>query len=344
MDITLIIPHYKTGKMTAYAVSQYLKYKGRHNLTIIVSDNHAGDESIEYLFPFLKDNVVIVEYPFDKLQSHGISIDRVLELGLVRTPYFITAESDSFPTREGYLDYYEGWIAGGVDMAGSELSLSGGRYIHPCGALYSTKLWQEAKAYCDNVEYSYFPNLGMKEGFACHMMVHKSILIDLMDAPEDYVEISDSYKKNGLPSREKFIEQLNYYKPVVNPFHNGMGMLQESVKTYGRRTIDSDSPYTLLNNKAKLIFRVGYEPGQWLSYYSFATGKQVFNIPTETKWMEGRENEQQEYTLNSAGIKHLWGISAYHDLEGGDEVVKKVKQSLPDQLYATLPTHQKITK
>jgi len=52
MKFTILLPHYKTGKMTAYTIAQFLKHKGKHDIEILVVDNNAGDGSIEYLSPF----------------------------------------------------------------------------------------------------------------------------------------------------------------------------------------------------------------------------------------------------------------------------------------------------
>jgi uncharacterized protein YwgA len=99
----------------------------------------------------------------------------------------------------------------------------------------------------------------------------------------------------------------------------------------------------LVENAKKIIFRVGLEPMQYLYYYSVRMRKKIFEIPTEIKWMEGRENQQQEYSLTESGIKHLWAISSYTERGSKDvEDVYELKRSLPEKLYATLPEHQKI--
>lgn len=336
MKISILIPHYKTGKMTAYTIAQLLKYKGGHEVEILVIDNNAGDGSIEYLKPFVKE-IKYQGYPKDMLQSHGIAFDYVLPH--VNTDYFITIESDSFPVHDNWLDYYEDLIAKGYDAGGSLLKLSGGEYMHPCGAFYSKKCWQEAKQYCNAVEYAYFPNMAYHHGFASHLMIHKSYVDRVLGSLYDYIEPTEAYKN---ANRWEVVKKMVEYSPVVAPFHNGMGNADESVKTYGQRTMESGAADVILQNKKKIIKRVGCEPGQWFSWFLAATGKKIAFIPTEVKWLPNRVNEQQEYTLMESGIKHLWGISAYHDFEAGAEDIKKVKQSIPDELYNSLPEHQKI--
>lgn len=337
MRISIILCHYKTGKMTAFSIAQMLKYKGDHELDILICDNNSGDGSIEYLKPF-SDSIRIFPYPKNKMQSHGIGYDFLIPH--ITTDWFITFESDSFPVSEGYIDFYEQLIKDGYEGAGSLLKLSGGTYIHPVGSLYKKDIWEEAKEYCNKIQYTYFPNMALYQGFSCHLMVHKSILDKFLDNPKMYVNLSSGYE--GI-SKEEMILKANDYLPVVSPFHNGMGMIQESVKTYGQRTVESEVPYVLLDNKVELILRVGLEPGQWLCYYQAATGKKIGIIPTEVKWLPNRENQQQEYTLTDNGIKHLWGVSAYFDSNDPTRRdIEKEKQSLPEILYNSLPEHQKI--
>lgn len=338
MKFSIILCHYKTGKMTAYTVAQILKYKGDHDIEILICDNNAGDGSVEYLKPFM-EHVVIHSYPKDRLQSHGIGYDVLFEHA--RNEWIIALESDSFPVKEGWLDYYARLVNSGYDAATSLLQLSGGQYGHPAGALYNRTIWVQAYMYCRGLEYYYFPNIAMKDSFSSHVMVHNSILEQFMRAPEEYIELSDSYKPYTF---NMAAEKMRKYSPVVGPMHNGMGRLQESVRTYGGRNPETEVPNILLDNRAKMIYRVGYEPGQWFYYWMLANNYKVFHIPTETKWLPGKEAQQQEYTLTENGVKHLWGISAYHDhTPESEKETALLKQSIPDQLYDTLPEDQKIT-
>lgn len=337
MNFSIILCHWRTGKMTAYSISQIVKYKGNHNVEILICDNDAGDGSYEYLRPFEK-YIRYFEYPKDKLQSHGIGYDFLMEHA--SNEWVIAMESDSFPVREGWLDYYVRLINQGYDGAASLLQLSGGKYGHPAGALYRRSVWIEAWKYTRTCEYLYFPNIAMKGNLACHLMVHESIADVFMKSPEDYIELSGSYKPY---SAELAREKLVHYAPVCGVFHNGMGRLQESLQTYGLRNIETEVPNILLDNRAKMIYRAGYEPGQHLFYWQLAKRKRIAFIPTETKWLPGKEGQQQEYTLTENGVKHLWAISAYHDYTPENEKdVAELKRSIPDQLYDTIPENFKI--
>ncbi len=337
MKFSIILCHYKTGKMTAYTVAQILKYKGDHEIEILICDNNAGDGSIEYLKPFIGD-IVVHSYPKDKLQSHGIGYDVLFEYA--KNEWVIALESDSFPIKEDWLNYYARLINSGYDGAASLLQLSGGCYGHPAGGLYRRSVWVEAWKYWQANEYFYIPNVAMKDGFQSHLMVHRSVWGSFIQAPEEYIELSSSYKPY---SQSDIYSKTSHYSPVVGPMHNGMGRLQESVKTYGARNPGTEVPNILLDNRAKIIYRVGYEPGQAHYYWQLAKGYKIFNIPTETKWLSGKEAQQQEYTLTENGVKHLWGISAYHEYTPENEKeVAELKQSIPDQLYNSLPEHLKV--
>jgi hypothetical protein len=332
MKFTILIPHYKAWKITTYAIHQFLKFRGRHEIDIIVVDNFPQDGSAEKLKVF-GNQITLLTYPQDKLQSHGIGFDFCMSH--VKTEYFITAESDSFPTVEGWLDYYEGLINSGLDCAGSVLKLSGGEYMHPAGALYKTKTWHEAKAYCDSIQYTYFPSIAEFHGFSNHLMVHKRVLDKFISDPPSYVILNSSYQ--GL-SEEAMLKRAEDYSPVVGPFHNGMGNLHENIHSYGSRTIQSEAPWILLNNQEPLIYRMGYEPGQWLCYWQIAMGKQLGAIPTSVVWMPGRVGQQQDFTIMDNGFKHLWAVSSYHDATDKNmmDVIKR-KRELANELYESLP-------
>lgn len=339
MNFSILIPHFKTGRMTAYAVAQVLKYKGRHRIEILIVDNNDGDGSIDYLKPFAQ-HVKIFPYPKGVLQSQGIGINFLMSH--VNNEHVITMESDSFPTNETWLDYYENLINEGYESAGSLLKLSGGTYQHPAGALYKKSIWETADLYCKEMGYIYFPNMAYKEGFPCHIMVNQSEFETLYNEHLCTLTLHDSYKRL---TKEEFLERAEKYKPVVCAFHNGMGLLQERYTTYGIRTAETDIPHIPVStiSNPKVIYRMGYEPGQWLHYWMVQIGTKIHNVPTEVKWMAQRENQQQEYTLMENGFKHLWGVTAYSGCEVAElrDIIDH-KQKQVDELYESLPAEYKI--
>lgn len=337
MKFSIIFAHFKTGKMSAYAVSQLLKHKGDHEIEILISDNNPGDGSIEYLKPF-SEHIKVFDFPKDRQQSHGSAYDFLAEKASHDT--IITIESDSFPTKDGWLDYYENLINHGFEFGGSLLKLSGGNYLHPAGAFFLKKLWYEAKEYCENIPYSYFPNISVKEGFDCHLMVHNRILEEFLEDPKKFITLAKEYE--GL-TKEQMIAKRDYYRSIAMPFHSGMGGLDESIKTFGQRNMQSEVPHIIPSGVDNFINRIGAEPGQFLFYYLIAKKHQCAAIPTEIKWMRNRGFQQQEYTLMENGFQHCWGVSAYHKAEG--ESVQDIiyfKANQVEQLYNSLPDHQKI--
>ena len=310
MKFSIIIPHWRTGKMTAYTISQIQKLKGKHEVDIIIIDNSNG-EGTEYIKP--ESNVIIVNYPTNLMQSHGIAFDFALEHIPIISEYFITLESDSFPTQDNWLDYYEDLIKEGYDMAGSRLRLSGGEYLHPAGAMYRKSNWREAMDLIKEIrkEFSYNSNSIIQPEFAYH----------------------------GMTARSERNCQGKVYLPIANGvFHQGMGFKDEYLATYGQRTIASEQDSILIPERYFPTYqRIGYEPGQWFSYWHYAMGKKVKQIDTEIEWMPNRINQQQEYTLTSNGVKHLWGVSAYHNasIEELSDIVAR-KNQVVEELYASI--------
>tara|TARA_R110000868_G_scaffold42388_2_gene143492 strand:- start:1959 stop:2882 length:924 start_codon:yes stop_codon:yes gene_type:complete len=307
MKFSIIIPHWRTGKMTAYTISQIQKLKGKHKVNIIVVDNSNG-EGTEFIPA--DSNVMIVNYPTNLMQSHGIAFDYALQNIPNISEYFITLESDSFPTQDNWLDYYVELATEGYDMAGSRLRLSGGEYLHPAGAMYRKSNWKEAMDLVENYNsiFHYNPNSILMPEFAYHGMESKG-------------------------------EQDENYKPIAHGvFHQGMAFKDETLSTYGQRTIYSEVDSILIPEECRFNYqRVGYEPGQWFSYWHYAMGKKVKQIDTEIEWMPNRVNQQQEYTLTSNGVKHLWGVSAYHgaSIEELSDIVKR-KNEVVNELYNTI--------
>lgn len=340
MKVTIIIPHYKTAKMTAYSIYKIIEHSKNHEIDIIVVDNNAGDGSARFFLEPFGSRVGYVPYPKGRLQSHGIGIDYVLQNNFVETEYFITLESDSFPVSDDWLDKYESSVSQGFDAIGSVLKLSGGVYLHPCGTMYKKSVWQEANDYIKTIEYDYFPNMSYKEGFDCHLMVHKSVTERLLENPDDYIELAEGYKPF---SKEKALERLEYYKPTCCVFHHGVGMNQEALVSYGARDFATETSKIILDNRVKMINRVGLEPGQWFSYWMAANRKKIIALETEVKWMRNREGQQQEYTLNEYGVKHLWAISSYLERSSdGVEDIYELKRKQPEDLYNSLPENLKI--
>lgn len=342
MKISILLPHYKTWKMSFYAIHQLLKCRGRHQIDIFVVDNNPSDGTV-YNLKFFGDKIKILPYPSNRMQSHGIAYDYTIPH--LRTEVFATIESDSFPTSTDWLDWIELLVKDGYDSAGSCLELSGGQFVHTAGAFYKKSIWQKAKRYVDNVEYYYYPNIAMKDGFPCHLMVHKSIQHQFVESAGNLITLAAEYLKEGPEFVPYYLgKKLGEYWPIGRGvFHNGMGNTDESYFTYAHRNVVEERNNILQDNKKPLIWRMGMEPGQFLCYWMLANKHNVYDIKTETKWMPGRENQQQEYTLSEAGFKHLWAVTAYHDATNSAlmDIIER-KKSLMEELYQSIPPKERI--
>lgn len=341
--ISIILPHYKTWKMSFYTIHQLLKCRGRHQLDIFVVDNHPQDETALLLKGYYGDKIRLFPYPPELLQSHGVAYDWVVPY--LRTEVFATIESDSFPTDESgaWLDWIELLVKDGYDSAGSCLELSGGQFVHTAGAFYKKSIWQKAKRYVENMEYVYFPNVAMKEGFPCHLMVHGSVLDQFVQNPSMFIQRASEYEDKD---EDYFAKKLVEYMPIgKGVFHNGIGRSQEAFSTYQQRNVIQarDEQEVIMDNKYPFILRMGYEPGQFFNYYMLANRHKVYAIPTETTWMPNRENQQQEKTVMQNGFTHLWAITAYNDAT--DPALKDIidrKKELMEELYNSIPANERI--
>lgn len=337
---SIILPHYKTWKMSFYTIHQLLKFRGKHQLDIYVVDNNPTDGTAENL-KFFGNKIRILPYPAGKMQSHGIAYD--FAIPHLRTELFITIESDSFPTEENWIDWYEQLNEQGYNSAGSVLELSGGQFVHTAGAFYKKSIWQKAKRYVDEMEYAYFPNISMKENFPCHLLVHESVLDQFIANPGLFVSL---YKDYELSTPELLQKKLKEYEPIGRGvFHNGAGRSQEAFSTYQQRNVIQarDEQEVLMDNKYPFIARMGYEPGQWFNYWLLANKHNVYNIPTKTVWLPNRENQQQEYTISEAGFKHLWAVTAYNDAtDPGLKDIIDHKKNQMEELYNSIPANERI--
>lgn len=330
--------------MSFYAIHQLLKHRGRHQLDIYVIDNHPQDETALLLKSFYGDKIRLFPYPPEKMQSHGIAYDYVIPH--LRTEPFVTIESDSFPTQDDWLDWYELLMKDGYDSAGSCLDLSGGNFIHTAGAFYKKSIWQKAKRYVDNVEYLYIPNIAMKDGFPCHLMVHHSVREQFVDNPAKLITLGPEYEKYATSDELIFHMDIRTgeYLPIGRGvFHNGIGNTDESFYTYAQRNVVEERRHILQDNKKPLIWRMGMEPGQFFCYWMLANKHNVYAIPTGVIWMNERENQQQERTVMENGFTHLWAVTAYNDAT--DPALMDIiqhKKNVMEELYQSIPANERI--
>ena len=120
MKFTVIIPHYQVGQMTAYCLHQLFTYGGSQLKIIVVNNSPANHESLRFIAPFLK-HITLLQYPEHRTQSHGAAFDYALPY--VDTDYFMTVETDSFPTDFKWITWCDFIAKGGYHASGSFLHL-----------------------------------------------------------------------------------------------------------------------------------------------------------------------------------------------------------------------------
>lgn len=104
-EVSILIPHYKTLKMTQLCLRLIKQNTDLNRVEVIVVDNGSHDESSEYL-KNIKWITLIIR---DKVegeggpQSHCNALD--LALTKVDTPYFLSIHTDTFVIKSGWLDF-----------------------------------------------------------------------------------------------------------------------------------------------------------------------------------------------------------------------------------------------
>lgn len=196
--------------------------------------------------------------------------------------------------------------------------------------VYTLQAWHEAKQLVEewNAKYDYYPNMLMKDGFPCHVMSDRS----------EWNAIPMHLFHHSYFATPKETHLENYLPIAQSVFHNGMGAQQESYLTYGQRNTHTQGVLSNFNPSERLIYRMGYEPAQWFSYWHLAHGKKVKDIPTTTEWMPNRVNQQQEGTMTENGVFHIWGVTAYGtspDTASVQDIIDRKKQ-ITEELYNSI--------
>jgi GT2 family glycosyltransferase len=102
--VTILIPNYKTLKLTKLCLRLIRKYTDPEMIHVIVIDNDSNDESILYLrslkwVELIERKKVPGEIP---ALSHSMALDLALEK--VKTPYVLSIHTDTFVKNASWLD------------------------------------------------------------------------------------------------------------------------------------------------------------------------------------------------------------------------------------------------
>lgn len=286
--VSILIPHFKTWRWTAACIWHFRTFGAPVDSEIILVNNSPGHPSIKAITETELGEGVKVVSGDPEFPSHGNGYD--LAAKVATGDYFFTAETDSFPTRCGWFDEYVKAAGDGYDLIGPEIPQSAGRYIHPAGALMSRKVYDAALRWQKgHASWFFCPGAGIMmqvsdKGY--HVVAHAS-------------ELSRIISGSAL---EREVEQW----AKVGPYQEMRSFDEDSFDTYPQRTgIQNFQP---LHGKT-IYLKIGYEAGQWLSYFAEAYGFRVLRAPVEIEWMAGHEGRQSAGSTVFGGFRHVWAGS-----------------------------------
>ena len=117
-DVAILIPHYKTLKMTKLCLDLLKKNTDLAKGELIVIDNGSNDESTDYLKSL--DGITLITR--DKIEgekgatAHSNALDLALEK--VSSPYFLSIHTDTFVIHPKWLDFLLAQIESEEKIAG----------------------------------------------------------------------------------------------------------------------------------------------------------------------------------------------------------------------------------
>jgi len=116
--ITILIPNYKTFKLTQLCLRFLQQYTDLQKAHIIVIDNDSRDESTEYLRSL--DWIKLIERKPESDDTPSLSHSRALDLALkqVTTPYVLVMHTDTIVKHAKWLDFLLQFIQDKSGVAG----------------------------------------------------------------------------------------------------------------------------------------------------------------------------------------------------------------------------------
>jgi glycosyltransferase involved in cell wall biosynthesis len=117
-EVTVLIPNFKTLKLTRICLGLIQKFTDLKRIQVIVIDNDSRDESVEYLRTL--SWITLVERGAEPDDSPALAHARALDmgLGLVETPFVLSMHTDTFVKHSGWLDILLGRMSASPDIAG----------------------------------------------------------------------------------------------------------------------------------------------------------------------------------------------------------------------------------
>lgn len=117
-EVSILIPHYKTLKMTQLCLELIKKNTDLNNVSIIVIDNGSNDDSSKYLTTVDWITLIAREKIAGEggVSAHSNALD--LALKTVNTPYVLSIHTDTFVISPKWLDYLLNHIKHDENVAG----------------------------------------------------------------------------------------------------------------------------------------------------------------------------------------------------------------------------------
>lgn len=313
--VSILIPHFKSFKWIASCIHHFKTYPLSIDHELVICDNSHPHPSIRAISETsLGDNVKIV-LGDPTLPSHGQGYSKCWEAASPDCDWAFTAENDSFPTRHGWFEEYVKAAGNGYDLIGPYMPMSAGRYIHPAGAVVNRKVLDAAKQWQDNhKEWWFCPGAAIKfhlDPQAYHVVAHEDLV-----------------RSRGFITDQEII---NWRK--AQQWQEMRSFDEDSFSSYGSRVgITNWEPV-----QGKYAYKkIGYEAGQWLSYFAQSHGFKVLKADLHIEWMKGREGRQAAFSTVFGGFTHIWAGSSSIG-PGLDQEVRDYKNQQASYWMMALP-------
>jgi len=118
MQVTILVPNYKTPQLTRLCLRLIRKHTDPHLAKVIVIDNDSRDESVQYLRSLKW--IELIERSHVAGESPALSHARALDLALerVHTPYVLSIHTDTLVRHPGWLPFLLKQIQQETNIAG----------------------------------------------------------------------------------------------------------------------------------------------------------------------------------------------------------------------------------
>ena len=148
IKIDVIIPSYRSEKLTAMAIKSFEKHKGRFDLRYIVVEN-AGDESYKDNILSLNDNVVWLtndcKHRFAASETNAEAVTKGLEL--VESDLVFICHNDVVACHPDWMEFLYSKLLEGNSIAGTVLDNTRINAVHISGLLTTTELAKSVSLY-----------------------------------------------------------------------------------------------------------------------------------------------------------------------------------------------------